>query len=245
MIQDETLEKESKHKRLASKSLESLLLDKFLSEYGFKEGHVVAKAIVKDILAITDQYYQDHLKVGEFIWIATVKGQKQFYGRSAKNTKKKPIRLTLVANEDLEYMRNKETNYREFTVKRVVRWLNEANEQETSLTLEDLSVLTTLSTSTITQAIGKYHPDKPLPFRGYLEDIGRATTHKKQIIGLHKQNYLTPDIAKMTLHSKDAVDRYIKDFEIVKMLSTRFSKEDIPILARKSKGVVEEYLNLC
>jgi len=244
MIKGKSETKESKYKRLTSKSLETTLLDKFMSEYGFKEGHIVAQAIVKDILDITDQYYQDHLKVGEFIWIATIKGQKHFYGRNAHNTKKKPIRLTLVSNEDLQYFRTQKTTYKNFMAQRLARWTKEADVQGTSLTLEDLSILTTYSSSVLSGML-KGFTDEPLLLRGYLEDIGRGTTHKKEIIALFKQNYLTPEIARMTSHSKDAVDRYIKDFQIVKMLNTRFSKEEIPILARKSKGVVEEYLKLC
>ncbi|MFH1683930.1 MAG: DUF1670 domain-containing protein, partial [Candidatus Margulisiibacteriota bacterium] len=114
-------------------------------------------------------------------------------------------------------------------------------------TQEDLSALVAMSVSALSQELKKYQArtKSSLPLRGYIEDIGRGTTHKKQIIGLHLQNHLTTEIARMTSHSKDAVDRYVNDFQIISMLSKKFDKEIIPVLARKSKTLVEEYLKIC
>ncbi len=45
----------------------------------------------------------------------------------------------------------------------------------------------------------------------------------------------TLKIAKTTYHSKEAVDRYINDFEKVRTLA----------LTRMSESLIEEYLKLC
>lgn len=50
----------------------------------------------------------------------------------------------------------------------------------------------------------------------------------------------TPEIAKRTYHSKEAVDRYINDFEKVKTLALRFEKEELPALTRMSESLIEE-----
>ena len=55
----------------------------------------------------------------------------------------------------------------------------------------------------------------------------------------------TREIAKRTYHSKEAVDRYINDFEKVKTLAFRFEKEELPALTRMSESLIEEYLKLC
>jgi len=210
---------------------------------------VAANAIVEDIVGLVESYFADasHLQVGQMLWVAPVKGQNQFYGRNINNTKKKIIKLTVFAEEDIEKLGAKEVSYREIRISRAVRWIKEANQQGACLTQEDLSALVPASVSLLSQELKNYQSRTKslLPLRGYIEDIGRGTTHKKQIIGLYLQNHLTPEIARMTSHSKDAVDRYVNDFQIISMLSKKFDKEIIPVLARKSKTLVKEYLKIC
>ncbi len=236
-------------KRMSSKSLKAMLTYKFLNEYGYGNGMVAAQAIVEDIVKLVETYFvhRQHLKIGEMPWVASVKGQAQFYGKNIHNTKKKVIKLTVFSEADLPSEGVEKTKYKQVQVSRLARWTKEANQQGACLTIEDLSALGLMSISMISQGLKEYQgKDKAsLPLRGYLEDIGRGTTHKKQILNLHLQNYLSSDIARMTSHSKDAVDRYINDFQIISMLSKKFDKEIIPVLARKSKTLVEEYLKIC
>lgn len=241
--------KENRVRRLTSKSLSSMLLYKFINEYGYGKGMVTAKAIVDDIMQLIEAYYVDtsKLKIGEMLWVAAVKGQPQFYGKNIHNTKKKAIKLTLFNEEDIEKLGDKRISFKKIQNSRIVRWTKEANRQGTGLTLEDLSALSAINPSKLSEELKEYRKttNEILPLRGYIDDIGRGTTHKRQIIKLHLKNYLSPDIARMTSHSKDAVDRYINDFQIISMLSEKFDKELIPVLARKSKLLVEEYLKIC
>ena len=46
-----------KFKRLKAKSLEQLLLYRFLNHYGYDKGEVVAKTIIKDILELIDNFF--------------------------------------------------------------------------------------------------------------------------------------------------------------------------------------------
>lgn len=236
-------------KRMSAKSLKAMLTYKFLNEYGYSNGRVTAQAIVEDIIKLVETYFvqQQHLKIGEMPWVAAVKGQAQFYGKNIHNTKKKVITLTVFSQEDLPKEGTEKTKYRQIQVSRLVRWTKEANQQGACLTIEDLSALSLMSIAAVSQELKKHQGENKasLPLRGYLEDIGRGTTHKKQILNLHLQNYLSSDIARMTSHSKDAVDRYINDFQIISMLSKKFDKEIIPVLARKSKTLVNEYLKIC
>jgi hypothetical protein len=59
------------------------------------------------------------------------------------------------------------------------------------------------------------------------------------------QGHLTPTIARKTRHSKEAVDRYIRDYESVKIV--RKATEDIDEISpitRLSKRVIVQYLEL-
>jgi uncharacterized protein DUF1670 len=70
-----------------------------------------------------------------------------------------------------------------------------------------------------------------LPLRGYVMDMGSFPTHKAAVIRLYLQGMLTPDIAARTYHSKEAVDRYIRGFDRVRLLASKFSKEELPLLS--------------
>ena len=84
-----------------------------------------------------------------------------------------------------------------------------------------------------------------LPTRGNIHDMSGAITHKREIITLYLQGCLTPTIARKTRHSKDAVDRYIKDYESVKLV--RIATDDIDKISQithLSKRVISQYLDL-
>jgi hypothetical protein len=83
-----------------------------------------------------------------------------------------------------------------------------------------------------------------LPLRGYIADMGSFPTHKAAIVRLYLEGLTTPDIAARTYHSKDAVDRYIRGFERTRLLATKFSFEELPLLAGMSPHVVAQYVAL-
>ncbi|MEA1965322.1 MAG: DUF1670 domain-containing protein [Candidatus Aerophobetes bacterium] len=57
-----------------------------------------------------------------------------------------------------------------------------------------------------------------LNIKGNILDQGSSPTHKGIIIQLYEKKIAPPDIARQTGHSLEAVDRYISDYERVKML---------------------------
>ena len=72
----------------------------------------------------------------------------------------------------------------------------------------------------------------------------RAITHKRIIIRLYLDGYLTPEIARRTKHSEEACDRYIRAFNKVRMLADRnMSVEEIARTLEMSSFTVKEYLN--
>jgi len=84
-----------------------------------------------------------------------------------------------------------------------------------------------------------------VPTRGTVHDLGRAITHKRIIIWLYLEGYLTPEIARRTKHSEEACDRYIRAFNKVRMLADRnMSVEEIARTLEMSSFTVKEYLNI-
>jgi len=85
-----------------------------------------------------------------------------------------------------------------------------------------------------------------LPTRGNIHDLSGAITHKREIITLYLENYLTPEISMKTKHSKEAVDRYINDYNRVEMLWKHdiTNLDEISHLSRLSKRVTKQYIDL-
>ncbi|RKY85993.1 hypothetical protein DRQ09_06625 [candidate division KSB1 bacterium] len=67
-----------KMRRLKDKSLYQLLLYRFLNHYGYNKGELTARAIIKDILKLIDDYFLvstidnnlHHIHYGQLVWMA-------------------------------------------------------------------------------------------------------------------------------------------------------------------------------
>jgi hypothetical protein len=242
-----------KFNRLKGKSLRQVLLYRFLNQYGYDKGEVTAKAIVEDILSLIERYYVYsanregiHLSQGQLVWLAPPIDEFPKRGKTIPQTKMKPVILTFVSQEDIESIKDGFKS-RELRLRRLERWTNEAYDQGALLTQLDLAILLNVCDSLIGEYMAEYHSltGKLLPTRGNIQDMGAGITHKTEIISLHLQGYLTPTIAVKTNHSKEAVERYIRDYEVVKLLADKFDDpEKISLISRLSKKVVSQYLDL-
>lgn len=238
------------YKRIKGKSLKHILLDRFLNHYGYDKGAVTASAIIDDLLALIEHYYRyndnSFLKQGQMVWHAVPVDEYPKKGKSIAQTKLKPVVLDIITDSDIEDMKTP-LHHRELRLKKIERWTTQAYDQGALLTQLDLAVLLTSSTMTTGQYVREYQNlySRPLPTRGNVQLIGSGQTHKKQIIALHLKGYLVPTICQKTNHSKEAVERYIRDFESVKLLSTKFDDVDvISRIIRLTSSVVKQYLDL-
>ena len=242
-----------KFNRLNGKSLKQVLLYRFLNQYGYDKGEVTAKAIVEDILSLIERYYvysanSDgiHLSQGQLVWLAPPIDEFPKRGKTIPQTKMKPVILTFVSPEDIESIKDGFKS-RELRLRRLERWTNEAYDQGALLTQLDLAILLNVCDSLIDEYMAEYQSltGKLLPTRGNVQDMGGAISHKTEIISLYLQGYLTPAIAVKTNHSKEAVERYIRDYEVTKLLADKFEDpEKISLISRLSKKVVSQYLDL-
>lgn len=233
--------------RLKRKNLSTILLEKFLNEYGYEKGIVAARAFVKDIIETVNQFYvkTDKLQPGQILWLATDKDERHAKGKTLEKTKQRVIILSLVTQEDVELLVNSYTKFRDIQRQRAIRLIKEAYRQKAVLTADDLLILLATNPSYLSKWIQEYQEknNEILPIRGNVADIGPGLTHKKQIISLYVQGLLTPEIARLTNHSEKSVDRYITDYERVNLLKERgFKSEEISFLIKRGRKVVDQYL---
>lgn len=88
------------------------------------------------------------------------------------------------------------------------------------LSLADLSLLINRSISTVRRCILDHFEQtgQLLPTKGYVLDQGRSSTHKGVILRLYGKGVARRIIARITGHSLEAVDCYVKHYECVKVL---------------------------
>ncbi len=236
--------------RMKGKTLKHIVLDRFLTQYGYDKGEVTASAIVDDLLTLIEHYYrytdQSFLKPGQMVWHAVPVDEYPKKGKSMAKTRLIPVVLDMITDDDLEDLRLS-VNNRELKVKKVERWTTQAYDQGGLLSQLDLAVLLATSSVTSGQYVREYQAlyNRPLPTRGNIQQIGGGQTHKRQIVTLYLQGYLVPTISEKTRHSKEAVERYLRDFESVRLLSTKFDDVDvISRIVRLRASVVQQYLDL-
>jgi hypothetical protein len=203
------------------------------SEYKLVGSHRVIQMIAEDIAELQAEYYRDAAVVppGHVVWRGTRdEGRKPPAGRRAADEPTVTAVLPLITTEDLAELVQgcpkgtpRRTWARERDIRRVVRLVhaglnNPAGRQ--LLSLADLSLLLNRSISTVRGYIVEHFEQtgELLPLKGYVLDQGSQPTHKGVILRWYEKGIAPPDIARLTEHSLEAVDRYIKDYERVKLL---------------------------
>jgi len=115
------------------------------------------------------------------------------------------------------------------------------------LTIAELSVLLNKSYEVIRGALHDWETETGdlLPLKGARLDQGSRPTHKKEIARLYEQGLEPPDIARETSHSLKSVERYLKDYERVKLLLKRgLGVAEISAAIGRGQSVVLEYLDI-
>jgi hypothetical protein len=239
-----------RYMRMKGKSLKNILLDRFLNNYGYDKGIITAGAIVDDLLNIIENFYRysdnSFIKNGQMVYHAVPIDEYPKKGKSIAQTKLKPVVLDIISDQDIEDMKIP-LHHREIRIKKIERWTHQAYDQGALLSQLDLAMLLGVNEYTAGLYVREYYSlyGKKLPTRGNIQFLGGGQTHKKEIITLYLNGYLVPTICQRTNHSKEAVERYIRDFEAIRMLDTKFDDmNSISLITRLSKRVVQQYIEL-
>jgi hypothetical protein len=153
---------------------------------------------------------------------------------------------TFLADEDIASI-SRGSRSRELRIRRMVRWIDEAYDQGALLSQLDLAILLNVCDAVPSSYVNEYRrtSGRLLPTRGNIHDLCGHIPPKRAIVSLSLEGFHTPRIARKTRHSKEAVDRYLRHFETVRLL-TQISKDPVPIaqLVRPNPRVVRQHLHL-
>lgn len=234
---------------LQAKTLENNLILHLIENYGYNSKPRIAEAMISDILSICDSFRRDSssLEAGQMLWPAVLVKEKHGNGKTLARTRTKNVVLSIVADQDIKDY-SEGIRPKDILAKRIARISSEAYSQGALLAQADIALIFNIVQPKVSKLVTEYQnqTEKMLPLRGVVHDIGRSVTHKVKIIKMHVANYSTKDIARSTSHAPASVDRYIRDFQRIKMLYEKkgMSTAEIAYITSLSENLVNEYIKI-
>lgn len=212
-------------------------------------GHLTRQVLVDKIQQLVEEFFppNTHLRMGQVMWPAVDENEKAAYGKSIEKTKLKPVFVDMIAPGDIEAVLAGE-KAKSIRQQATVRLFKQAKEQGAVLTGVDVAAMMRLSPATISIYVRQWEKENEtmVPRRGTIHDMGRSITHKKQICyKVIVEGKSIEQTARETDHSPEAITRYIKDYKrILACLSKGLTPTDTSFVAKVSKNLVYEYVNL-
>jgi hypothetical protein len=206
--------------------------------------------LVEDVEALIQEFYpaNEQSASGTLIWTCTAdEGKKAETGKPTESYKTVTIRLPLVTKDELHSRTHAGSNAEKREKIQLVRLIRSAAEQGGLLTLAELSVILGHSYAKVGRIAQEWQAEtgEMLPLKGYRMDQGAKPTHKAEIVRLFEQGKEPPDVAYESGHSLKSVERYLKDYERVKMLLKNGNDVNaISALINRGKSVVVEYIKI-
>lgn len=230
-------------KRLESKNIRNAIIQKISEDFNLTP--IIAEAYFSQISSYFQQHVGIELKSGQIAYEAVSADEPP--SKHIVLCEKITAKLTLIdLNSDLQVLA--ESGLAGLRRHRLLRISKQAYDQGALLNQLDLALLLNCCDAVVSQYVNEYQrtSKKILPTRGNIHDLSGAITHKSEIIALYLQGYLTPTIADKTNHSKESVDRYIRDFEAVRTVFNHgiSDLDEIVQITKLSKKVAQQYVDL-
>jgi len=234
---------------LAAKDLHAVLRRELMEQFGFEHMGLIAETLIKRFLEILDAFSPDRARLlpGQMLYLAVCKDQPAGFARPMIATRLVPVRLTLIAPEDLDAIANQRKIPSELRPQIAARVLREADQQGGTLSFADLGIMLGVPAQVAGKAVHHYEQqnDVILPHRGVVHDMGGTTTHKRQAIELKLRGLLTRQIAQRIHHDPKSVDIYLGDFErVYELYNEGKAIHQIAFLIKRSERLVREYVQL-
>ena len=255
------MSKVSDYAGTAQRTFRNALLYRLEHDYGLLGSRRVLELLADDVEALVAEFFPDLRGAGSgtLVWTATLDtGLKAQPGKASHEYPLVTITLPLITAEDLREMIALETlppaerrARKRALFKRRLRRLVRAGLEHPAgpalVTTADLASMIGCSPRTVGRALNEVRTEtgEPLLTKGYRMDQGAHPTHKAEIIRLYEAGVSPPEIARRTSHSQRSVDRYIADYERVKLLLEQGqSPAMIERLTRLRPNVIAQHVAL-
>ena len=225
--------------------LEGALNIFFKREFPKLLGPILRRKLLEELIKLLQNLLplKEHLKPGQIVWNAVSTKTRA----DSPNVRFVPVTLTMINEQDIQQLADG-VPMTKIIKQGIARITKEAYAQAALLSMRDIGLLTWRSGGAISQYRKQYEKEQnvTLPHTGSLQDMGSCVTHKATIvrkITIDKKDPLV--VAQETNHSIGAVDRYIKDFNRVRLCyQDGKDQEFISLATGLNKFVVNEYVKL-
>ena len=247
-----------RYESINKRNFRSALIHMLEGEYKMLGSRKILEMLADDIEDLHRGCYPsvDRVGFGEIVFRTTKDdGQRQSYGKKVEDYGSVTVILPLITKEDIERRiyykkgdRNSNYEHREARdIETMVRLIKSTKAQGGLLSGAEVSVLMNRSLGTIRKYLDAYRKKtgEILTLKGYVLDLGSLPTHKAIIISLYEQGISPADIVLKTSHSQDAVDRYIKQYDQIRILIRKdLDEKAIKEITGRSMKTVKEYIKL-
>lgn len=209
---------------------------------GYDLSPIEAEVLVERIEQYVDEHYHADRGEGQIVYHAVAVDEPP--GKPVAACRKVAVRLTVVAAEDAQALQQGPQFLRQT---RVQRLMYEALHQGGVLVQEDLACILGFSLSTVKRIFAYFREGgTPLPSRGEIQDIGRASSHKVAVVRRYVQDYSLSEISlQLGKHGLASMARYLRHFSLVMILHERgLTTSQIRAVSGLSEGLVGEYVGL-
>jgi hypothetical protein len=211
-------------------------------QQGYDLSPIEAEVLVERIEQYVDEHFGADRSEGQIVYHAVAVDEPP--GKPVAACRKVPVRLTVMAAEDSQALQEGPQFLRQA---RVQRLMYEALHQGGVLVQEDLACILGFSLSTVKRIFAHFREGgTPLPSRGEIQDIGRASSHKVAVVRRYVQDYSLSDISlRLGKHGLASMARYLRHFALVIILHDRgLTVSQIRAVSGMSEGLVREYVRL-
>lgn len=225
--------------------LQAALNHFFKREFPKLLGPILRNKLIEELIKLLQQLLplREHVKPGQIVWNAVCINTRA----DSPHVRWVPVTLTLIDAQDIEQLANGVPMNR-IMQQAIARITQEAYRQGALLSMRDIGLLSWRNGTTISRHRKLYEQEHhiSLPHTGSLQDMGSCISHKAIIIKKVEVDKKDPlRVAKETHHSVWAVDRYLKDFNRVRLCyQDGKDAEFISLATGLNKLVVNEYLKI-
>jgi hypothetical protein len=225
--------------------LQGALNNFFKREFPKLLGPILRNKLVEELVKLLQDLLplKEHIKPGQIVWNAISINTRA----DSSNVRFVPVTLTIIDEQDIEQLSNGVPRS-QIMKKAIARITKEAYRQGALLSMRDIGLFSWRTGSAISQYRKVYEKEQriTLPHTGSLHDMGSCISHKSIIIKkveIDKKDPLA--VAQETKHSVRAVDRYLNDFNRVRVChQDGKDSEFISLATGLNKTVVKEYVDI-
>jgi hypothetical protein len=238
------------YETIGKRTFRQALIHLFETEYKIMGSHRVLEMMATDIISLMETYYPlgERLKSGDLVWTTTARSeQKPSKGQRTEEYEQVTLALPWVTADELATSATERHSVHQRDIARAVRVIKAAYAAGGLLTQAEVGIMFNTAPSAIGAWLNEHYQrtgDIP-PTKGQALDMGSQPSHKDIVIYLYEQKRDPVEIARRTGHHQKSVDRYIQDYERVKLLLGKgATPEEISHAIGRALSTVKQYCTL-